>query len=148
MSKSILYFIIIILLGVVGYLLLRPEATVIAPTTPSSGNSTTSNATAESTQAEQSTTAGAEESNAPGNVVFTGTLVGFADGKDEFLGSYKYALINDGIEILRIDLRPLIGYDVTNIETDLGITEGATVTLTGSLVDSGFEVTTMKLARE
>lgn len=78
------------------------------------------------------------------SIEFNGTLVGFVDGKDEIHGSYKYALINDGIEVLRIDLRPIVGYDVTNLEADLGVSIGNQVIVSGNMQKNDFVVVAIK----
>jgi len=145
MSKASLYLVILILLGVIGYSLFVPQQEVVAPTLedePSVVQNKNSEATETDELGEQTTI---DKTSKTGSIVFTGILTGFADGKDHYLGSYKYALINDGIEILRIDLRPLIGYDITNLEIDLGVVVGSTVKVTGEMEAGKFVIISINL---
>lgn len=137
MSKRALYFIIIVLVGALLYLLFVPEQSVEAPTVTTQPLPETDTAV-ESVVNEDAAPIATPAKTA--SIEFNGTLIGFADGKDEILGSYKYALINDGIEVLRIDLRPLVGYDVTNLESDLGVSVGSAVTVLGNLEQGNFVV--------
>jgi len=77
-------------------------------------------------------------------ISFSGVLLDFVDGKDEFLGAFKYALVDDGTEIIRVDLRSIVGYDVTELESDLGVTIGERVTVKGFLEDGEFVATYIK----
>lgn len=90
------------------------------------------------TQPEATTTTTAQQEY---ELIISGTLVGFDDGKEQLEGSFKYALINDGTEILRVDLRNLIGYEVTALEEKLGVSVGESVTVFGYM-ESGVFVPT------
>ena len=143
MSKGALYFIIIFLVGVIFYLLFVPQQTVEAPVTTPDTEADTEADLPEPAAFDDTEPESSEEDTdiRTGTIEFTGELVGFGDGKDQILGSYKTALINDGIEILSIDLRPVVGYDVTNLESDLGITIGEPVTVYGKMDGDTFVIT-------
>ena len=146
MSKSILYIVIILLAAVVLYLLFMPQQTAVAPVTTEDEAKTEVlvEAAAETVEENKSADETDESEVKTGTIEFSGILVGFGDGKDQFLGSYKTALINDGIEVVAIDLRPLVGYDVTSLESDLGISIGSVVEVRGELIGEEFVVTSIR----
>jgi hypothetical protein len=73
-------------------------------------------------------------------VVLEGIFVGFVDGADVYKKKYKYMLLNDGIEVLRIDLRPLVGYSDIDIPQKLGVERGDQVKITGVMNDGKFKI--------
>ncbi len=77
-------------------------------------------------------------------ILLEGVFLGFADGKDRYLGSFKYALIDDGTEVVRVDLRSIVGYDVTDLEKELGIEVGELVEVKGYLEEGEFVATLIK----
>lgn len=77
-------------------------------------------------------------------VTLEGTFVGFVDGENVYKKKFKYMLLNDGIEILRIDLRPLIGYSDLNLIEKLGVDRGDVVVVTGVMNEGEFKVQNIK----
>ena len=76
-------------------------------------------------------------------VVIEGTLMGFMMDEDVYRKKFHYMLINDGTEILRIDLRPLIGYSNPNddLTKRLGIERTNQIKVTGAMRDGKFKIT-------
>lgn len=140
MSTRALHVIILILLAVIIYLLFMPQQEVVAPEVvpevaePIGEAADTVEVTSEPTEAAPN------PASRVATIEFSGILIGFGDDKDQFLGSYKTALINDGIEVIPVDLRPLVGYDVTSLETDLGVRVGDTVTVYGNMDGDAFVI--------
>ena len=73
-------------------------------------------------------------------VILEGIFIGFVDGEDVYKKKFKYMLLNDGVEVLRIDLRPLIGYSDLNVIDKLGVQRGDTVTVTGMMNEGKFKI--------
>ncbi len=134
----------VVLLGTVWYLLLQPSGTIQVPEhtdvidgvsspqkTDVSGSTTTSNTT---TQKEDNGT----------STVLTGTFVGLLPAEDEFEKKYTYLLLDDGTEVLRIDLRPIVGYSDLNIIEKLGVQRGEEIQVLGSIKDGVFTVQTIQ----
>ena len=144
MNSRVLLIVIAALLLVIAYLLYEkpaadPESTIRV------GEPVITDTEAPPQEPEAKEEIGVDESETnEDGVRLSGTLVDFADGKDEFLGSFKYALIDDGTEIIRIDLRSIVGYDVTQLESDLGVTVGERVVIVGHLEDGEFVPTNIK----
>ena len=74
------------------------------------------------------------------SVVLKGTFVGLLDGEDAYQKKFKYMLLNDGEEVLRIDLRPLVQYSDINIIEKLGVERGTGVVVTGVMHKDEFKV--------
>ncbi len=76
-------------------------------------------------------------------VVIEGTLMGFMMDEDVYRKKFHYMLVNDGTEILRIDLRPLIGYSNPNddLTKRLGIERTNQIKVTGAMRDGEFKIT-------
>jgi hypothetical protein len=55
---------------------------------------------------------------------------------------------DDGTEVVRIDLRPLLGYSVIDPIGKLGVDRGVQVVVTGIMTDKGFEIATITPASE
>lgn len=140
MSKKQLYFVICVLAVIILYLLFAPQEEVMAP----EGDIDTEavDSTPSETDVSDTDSASTESDEAPlGEIFIEGTLIGFADGKDQFLGAYKYALVDDGSEVLRVDIRTIVGYQVLNLENELGVEIGHRIVLRGYLEDGMFVAT-------
>ena len=71
-------------------------------------------------------------------VVLEGIFLSLADGTDKYDKKFRYLLLNDGSEVLRIDLRPLVGYSDINVLQKLGVVRGERVTVTGYMKEGVF----------
>lgn len=70
----------------------------------------------------------------PGTIVLSGTFVGLVESEpDGDMRKFLYLLLNDGTEVIRISLRPLLGLTDFNPEERLGVTRGSQVVITGAL---------------
>lgn len=146
MSKKQLYLVITFLLGVLLYMLFVPVSVTNAP--EQQGISVETETLEEipeevidnfvvDTQEEQ-------QDVELEIVTLEGTFVGFVDGENVYKKKFKYMLLNDGIEILRIDLRPLIGYSDLNLIEKLGVDRGDVVVVTGVMNEGEFKVQNIK----
>lgn len=142
MSKRVLYIVIAVLALVILWLLFVPssdEPTVKVEERDSSvidADIANSEETSETTKN--------DDQLEDDLVTLEGTYIGLADGKDEFLGSFKYALVDDGTEVIRVDLRSIVGYDVTGLEEELQLSPGQSVSVKGYLENGEFVATVIK----
>jgi hypothetical protein len=77
-------------------------------------------------------------------LVLEGLFVGLLDGENAYQKKFKYLLLNDGEEVLRIDLRPLVGYSDINIIEKLGVDRGDEVRASGVVLEGEFVVETLE----
>ena len=142
MTKKQLYIIIVFLCAVLLYVLFIPiekeERTVVQEIESTPPEETQEVGTEEvSKQPEPEL----EKKETPEEViVLEGIFVGFVDGADVYDKKYKYMLLNDGMEVLRIDLRPLVGYSNLNLIQKLGVERGDQVKITGVMHEGEFKI--------
>jgi len=138
MTKKHLYIVITILCVVLLYVLFMPVAVTQAPV----------HEDIEPQEAEVQPDAGIVAPTTtqevvvsePEPLILEGTFVGLLEAEDKYYKKFKYMLLNDGVEVLRIDLRPLIGYsDIDTIEK-LGVERGDEVTITGEMDKGVFRI--------
>ena len=134
MTKKQLYFVITLLCLALLYVLFMPTAEVEAPQVSLEMRVDETQAVADevlsiegvaSVQMEMAQEAEVEP------VTLSGEFIGLLDGEDEYQKKFKYLLLNDEEEVLRIDLRPLVGYSDTNITDKLGVHKGDDVVVKG-----------------
>jgi hypothetical protein len=77
-------------------------------------------------------------------MVLEGVFIGLLDGENAYQKKFKYLLLNDGVEVLRIDLRPLVGYSDISIIEKLGVNRGDQIRATGMVHDGEFTVETIE----
>jgi len=65
------------------------------------------------------------------------------EGRADLQRPFYYMLIDDGTEIVRVDLRPILGYAPVDPIAKLGFDRGAQVVATGRMDASGFAVTSI-----
>ena len=139
MSKKSLYIVIGGLVLVIGYLLFMPTAPkVVAP-----------EVLPEEVEVEAVPEAVPEavEPAVPANTVTVeGLFLSLAEEKTEFRKSFYYLLLDDGSEVVRIDLRPLLGYEINDPIGKLGVDRGQQVIVEGTMGDEGFSITGIKPA--
>lgn len=138
MQKNILYVVIVILVVWVGYLLMRQP--VSAPETVPEPE--------DSTEAMAATTTSDTAAEMADTVTFTGTFVSLVEGQShdarvDRSQLFYYLLVDDGTEIVRVDLRPLFGYSTTDIIGKLGVERGDRVQVSGRMGTDGFVVSTV-----
>jgi len=146
MSKKQLYLVIAFLLGVLLYMLFVPVSVTNAPeqqgvsveieTLEEIPEEVIDNFVVDTQEEQQDVELEI--------VTLEGTFVGFVDGENVYKKKFKYMLLNDGIEILRIDLRPLIGYSDLNLIEKLGVDRGDVVVVTGVMNEGEFKVQNIK----
>lgn len=146
MSKKQLYLVITFLLGVLLYMLFVPVSVTNAPeqqgvsveieTLEEIPEEVIDNFVVDTQEEQQDVELEI--------VTLEGTFVGFVDGENVYKKKFKYMLLNDGIEILRIDLRPLIGYSDLNLIEKLGVDRGDVVVVTGVMNEGEFKVQNIK----
>lgn len=141
MSKQQLYIVIALLGGVMLYLLFVPAATPV-PLTPSDSVDTVSETEASPDVTPQTPAVSATEPVVD-EVVIEGLFLGLAEEETDFRQSFYYLLLDDGTEVVRIDLRPLLGYSTTDVIEKLGVDRGVRVRITGSMTDTGFQIATI-----
>jgi len=132
LMKKIVFVVCVLLAGMGGYLLLAtggvsPNQTMqldtdVADTLPSETSAIKEGAP-----------------DAP-KVTLSGTFVALKEGADRLDKIYQYLLLNTGKDVLRIDLRPLIGYSSIDTIGKLGVERGDEVTVVGSMNDEGFSI--------
>jgi|GEM_PF-6190323 len=149
MSKKVLYILILALVAYIIWLQwLQPQPT-IAPVEEE---------LAEEIDTERTVTPAAREASeqeeevideAVERVVVSGTYVGLRDTVGgQFEETSTFLLLDDGTEIVSIDLAPLIGTQKTGIESELGITRGDRLELQGDLMNDSFEVRAIEVVGE
>lgn len=146
MSKQQLYIVIALLGAVVLYLLFVP-ATTPAPATPSDMVDVVSESDS-MLDAESGSEAPTDPEPEPvvDEVVIEGLFLGLAEEETDFRQSFYYLLLDDGTEVVSIDLRPLLGYSTTDVIEKLGVDRGVRVRITGSMTDDGFKIASITAA--
>lgn len=138
MSKRNLYLIIFILVAVIGYLFFRQnqpgEQTLPETSTTTSVGSTSS------VPLEDAVTPVATTTKTTETVTIDGLFLGLTEEENEYNKSFFYLLLDDGTEVVRIDLRPLLGYSLIDPISKLGVDRGQRVRLTGTMEDKKFVV--------
>ena len=145
MTKKQLYIIVGVLSALLVYVLFMP--TGVSNTTVEKDVTSPEEVQQETVVLESEVTTAEEEggtANTQEKVTLEGTFVGLLDGEDPYQKEFKYLLLNDGVEVLRIDLRPLIGYSDINVIEKLGVDRGDTITVTGTMKDDEFVVETIE----
>lgn len=134
-NRVILGLVVFLVVG----LLLFPKGAHRTVVEESSGMSTTSSSVA--TTSVRTTTVATTTATTTKLVSVEGTFIGVVDGTESVSQrTFKYALIDDGTEILRIDVRPLLNYDVRDIPAKLGLTNGEQVIAVGFMQKGSFVV--------
>lgn len=146
MNKRQLYFVVIALaILLIGVLFWPTEPYDDADSVETESSTETKEMPTESEQLEQngnSATTSTEVSPAdyPEQVIIEGVFLSLVDGETRHKKEFKYLLLDDGSEIMRIDLRPLIGYSDIEVIEKLGVNRGQRVQVTGVLEDGEFNV--------
>jgi len=73
-------------------------------------------------------------------IAIEGTFLSLIEEEDRFYKGFQVMLVDDGTEILRVDLRPLLGYSKIDVIEKLGVARGQMVTVTGSVGNGEFGV--------
>ncbi len=137
MSKKNLYSIIAILCAIILYLLFMPtqapvvEAPVMVPIVATTTDDTVD------TEAPPTDEASPE---AEDSVTIEGLFLSLAEAENEFQQDFFYLMLDDGTEVVRIDLRPLLGYSLIDPVGKLGVDRGQQVRVSGSMVDGKFVI--------
>lgn len=137
MKQKILYSIIVILLGALVWQQMYRTPTEEAPVRTIDTQENTATSASETERGADEVGEDVASELAEEVVTVTGTYVGLRDevGGD-FADTSMYLLLDDGTEIISIDLRPLVGTQKTGIESELGISRGDRLELTG-MTESG-----------
>jgi hypothetical protein len=146
MKKKQLYFIIGALCIVLLYVLFMPTAEVTAPEEVPTSEDTDIQVLVDETLAVEGVAQEQvviETQKEPEPMTLKGTFVGLLDGEDAYQKKFKYLLLNDGMEVLRMDLRPLVGYSDLNIIEKLGVDRGDRIVATGVVTNGEFSVTSI-----
>lgn len=135
MSKKQLYFIIVLLGVIVLYLLFVPAKDAVVPVV----DAPMATSTEEVPHPASSTpTPVAEKVETP--VTIEGMFLGLKEEQTEFQKSFFYMLLDDGTEVVRIDLRPLLGYSIIDPVGKLGVDRGVRVKVSGTMQDGQFVI--------
>ncbi len=143
MSKQQLYAVIAVLLGIVLYLLFMPARTPVPTPVPVEPAATTTEAIVSEPVAPASD---APTASTESVVTIEGLFLGLAEEATNFRQSFYYLLLDDGTEVVRIDLRPLIGYSTSDVIEKLGVDRGTRVVVTGTMAETGFQIATITAA--
>ncbi|MFT5849278.1 MAG: hypothetical protein ACI9H6_000079 [Patiriisocius sp.] len=137
MTKKQLYIVIGVLVALVLFVFFMP---VEAPSELQEGaqQSAVDSLTVEEEQALEASVAKTVDEQEEEQVVLEGIFLSLTDGADEHGKEFKYLLLNDGSEILRVDLRPLIGYSDIDVLQKLGVDRSDRITVTGVMKDGVF----------
>lgn len=138
MRQRFLYSVIALMAAVIIYLLFVPQEPVSAP---SALPEPVAEVDAPLPEPEPPVTPQASEDEA--TVTIEGLFLGLAEEPTEFRKSFYYLLLDDGTEVVRIDLRPILGYELLNPVEKLGVDRGQRVVVTGTMGDSGFTIATI-----
>jgi len=76
----------------------------------------------------------------PEQVTLEGRFLSLVDGENQHGKTFKYMLLHDGSEVLRVDLRPLIGYSEIDVTQKLGVDREDDVRVIGIMEDGEFKV--------
>lgn len=143
MSKRQLYFLVLVLFIALLYVLFRPVSQSV-PETPNTNQATSSDTVNVANEKVEPvvTTTTTETVFSGETVTIEGVFVGLTEDSGlAFTDTFEYLLLDDGTEIILIDLRPLIGYEKTDVPAKLGVERGERVKVTGHLdADSQFVI--------
>lgn len=151
MQQKILYSLIVVLLGVLAwqqvYRSSDSESVNSEPVASTDDAITTFTTTNDLNESE--TASSTKPIPEVDIVTVTGVYVGLRDevGGD-FSDTSMYLLLDDGTEIISIDLRPLIGTQKTGIESELSISRGDRLELTGVTEEGAFVVGSVAVVEE
>ena len=146
MSQKGLYIIIIFLGGFILYLLFVPADVDTQPTNIQEESSVDTEVATSTKQEIIEDAAVPEDENE--DIVLEGVFIGLVDGENVHKQKFKYLLLDDGLEVLRIDLRPLLQYDVRDITQKLGVERSERVEVTGHMQDDVFVVVSIEAAEQ
>lgn len=143
MPKWILYSVIVVLVIVVGYLIFNPLQYFSAAPLPSSNielgaveiiRDESDEMAAQTDELEDETVTPSTSS-----IAISGTLVRFEEVPERQTGEVVvYAFINDGTEMMSVDMRHVVQPGVSSPQDQLGLTIGSMVTVRGEVVDGQF----------
>ncbi len=138
MPKWILYIVIVLLLALLGYLLVeKGQHSDVQPNISSDIEFSPTEVT--STSATTTPAPSEEEGESETLLAISGTLVRFDEVPVRTTGELIiYALVNDGTEIITIDMQNVVSPGVSAPEDQLGLKLGQTVTVRGEIVDGIF----------
>lgn len=105
--------------------------------TSSVDNSTETQSTTTTASASQATSSEKVTSHASSTVTLSGVFLSLQEVQTEWRSSYMTMLLDDGTEIMRVDLRPILGSDIRDVSQKLGIERGERVEIEGSVNDEG-----------
>ena len=142
MSKKQLYIFILPLGAVVLYLLFVPLEKPVVTAPEETTEAITSSIT---TPVVEEVVPVITESE---TVTVEGLFLSLAEEKTEFQKSFFYLMLDDGTEVVRIDLRPLLGYSVIDPIGKLGVDRGMQVVISGVMTDDGFKIKAITPATE
>lgn len=109
-----------------------PEASPVeVPAATSSHPATSSATTTAATTTSASSTATATD------VRIEGVFLSLQEMETQWRTAHTYLLVDDGTEIMRIDLRPLIGSTVRDVPEKLGVARGDRIEVLGRLSAEG-----------
>lgn len=146
MTKKQLYFVIAGLCGVLLYVLFVPTAEVDAPEIVLQVQEEDLQVVVDQTLAAEGVAQLQKlvVEEVKEEMILEGIFVGLLDGENAYQKKFKYLLLNDGEEVLRIDLRPLIDYSDINIIEKLGVARGDEIRVHGSVLEGEFTVETIE----
>lgn len=143
MSKRQLYFLVVVLVILLGGVLFWPtdpygeantnkdnEAEIVTETVTEPNVD----------EAEEVSEPEVAPEDFPEQVVIDGVFLSLVDGENQYQKKFKYMLIDDGSEVMRVDLRPLIGYSDIDVIEKLGVNRGEQVRVIGDLVEGVFKI--------
>ena len=139
MKRTWLYVIIAVLIGFILYDQWFRDTETMPEATPATSTATAVPVDEQSLGDEQGQTETIVDEPAIETVTAVGTYVGLRDeiGGD-FTETASYLLLDDGSEIISISLESLVGTRKTGIESELGISRGDRIELTGYSNDGAF----------
>ena len=142
MTKKQLYFVIGILTVVLCVVLFIPtEKKIVEAPAQEVVSEPTDNQSAEGEASTELDTV--RDAVFPEQVILEGTFLSLTEGENQHGKTFEYMLLHDGVEVLRIDLRPLLGYSELNVEEKLGVARGAQVRVVGIMEDGEFKVSSV-----
>lgn len=131
--KRILLLLVTVVVALVLTYFLFPHQPVQAPEVPIN---TEDQSTPDPTLVEEVNNEESETDNVS-EIVITGTFLSLQEVQTEWRTSYMTMLVDDGTEIIRIDLRPIVNNDVRDIPQKLGVERGERIEVRGVLNDEG-----------
>tara|TARA_B100000745_G_C20038942_1_gene353971 strand:- start:243 stop:695 length:453 start_codon:yes stop_codon:yes gene_type:complete len=147
MTKKQLYFVIGVLAAVLLFVLFVPDDKPAEDQSTLQKTQELSKKTDETQEEENAVEISevdeAEAADLPEQVTLEGEFLSLADGENQHGKMFKYMLLHDGVEVLRIDLRPLIGYSDIDVIQKLGVDRGAQVRVIGIMEDGEFKVSSI-----